>query len=108
VRGNQITKCLKVKELAPILGVSRATAYRKVLDGTIPSIRLGDTLRIPYEPFMDWFETQQKHGQHDSEYNGTMKRYLLDRLHEMVLEMTNVIKEVEQWHPIWEDSDGNI
>ena len=41
------TPLLTVEEAAGILGISRATAYRRVEDGTLPVLRLGNrTTRI--------------------------------------------------------------
>jgi len=38
---------LTVNEAAAFLGVSRATAWRRVWDGSLPSIRLGRRVLIP-------------------------------------------------------------
>ena len=44
---------------------------------------------------------------HDEEYNQTMKNYLMDRLDDMMIELIKILKEIELWHPIKEDSDGD-
>lgn len=38
---------LRVEEAARLLGVSRSAAYNLVADGTIPSVRLGHSIRVP-------------------------------------------------------------
>jgi excisionase family DNA binding protein len=38
-------------EVIPLLGISRASVYRRLEDGTIPSIRVGRLYRIPVEAF---------------------------------------------------------
>jgi excisionase family DNA binding protein len=40
-------RAVTVMEAAQTLGVSRVHAYRLVADGTLPSFRLGRTVRIP-------------------------------------------------------------
>ena len=40
-------KCLRVEELASILGLSALTVYRRCKDGTIRSARIGRSIRIP-------------------------------------------------------------
>lgn len=39
------------EEVAEILGVSLATVYRRIKDGTIPARDLGGLIRIPVEEF---------------------------------------------------------
>jgi excisionase family DNA binding protein len=38
---------LRAPEVAKLLGISRARAYSMIADGTIPSIRLGRSVRVP-------------------------------------------------------------
>jgi len=38
---------LTVEEAAELLRIGRAAAYQGVSEGTIPSIRLGRTIRVP-------------------------------------------------------------
>ena len=40
---------LRVSEAAKLLSVSRSRAYELIHDGTIPSLNLGGTIRVPYE-----------------------------------------------------------
>jgi len=38
---------LRPREVADMIGVSRTTAYDLIAAGTIPSVRLGNHLRVP-------------------------------------------------------------
>ncbi len=38
---------LRPREVADLIGVSRTTAYELIAAGTIPSVRLGNLLRVP-------------------------------------------------------------
>lgn len=40
---------LRPSEAADALGVSRAKAYQLIAEGTIPSIRLGGSIRVPVD-----------------------------------------------------------
>ena len=42
-------RTLSVLEASKLLGVSRATAYEAVRQGTIPAIRIGKRLLVPIE-----------------------------------------------------------
>lgn len=44
---NSPPSVLTVAEAAALLRIGRAAAYQGVRDGTIPSIRLGRTIRVP-------------------------------------------------------------
>jgi excisionase family DNA binding protein len=41
-------KLLRCEEVAQILNISKPYAYRLMADGTIPSLRLGKTIRVRY------------------------------------------------------------
>jgi excisionase family DNA binding protein len=41
----------RVEEVAEKLGISLATAYRRIEDGSIPSVRLKGCIRIPVVAF---------------------------------------------------------
>lgn len=43
-----------VKELAEYLNVGKASAYRLVHDGTLPSVRIGRQIRIPIAAVDKW------------------------------------------------------
>ena len=52
---------LTVEEAAAVLGVSRATAYRAVKLGQVPSIRLGEKLvRVPTEALLELMASPPK------------------------------------------------
>ncbi len=45
---------LRVKELMPILGIGRNTAYELIRCGKIHGIRIGKQLRIPKQAVIDY------------------------------------------------------
>ena len=49
-----------VEEVAKILGVSLATAYRRIADGSIPSRVIGGMYRIPITEFRRVFELDKR------------------------------------------------
>lgn len=49
-----------VMEAAKILGIGRDTAYRAVLEGQIPSIRIGKRLLIPKQALEKLLDRPQK------------------------------------------------
>lgn len=49
---------LSVSETAEQLGIGKNRAYDLVKSGELPSVRIGRTIRIPYEPLKDWLESQ--------------------------------------------------
>ena len=46
-----------VNEIARILGVSQARAYRLVQEGLFKSVRIGNAIRIPKRSFDHWLES---------------------------------------------------
>lgn len=50
-----ITKTLKVNEIAAFLQISRTKAYELVNSNLFPVIHIGKALRVPYEPFEQWY-----------------------------------------------------
>jgi excisionase family DNA binding protein len=48
---------MTVEEAKRILRIGLRQTYELVKDGTIPSIKLGRTIRIPRRPFMTWVQT---------------------------------------------------
>ena len=46
-----------VNEIARILGVSQARAYRLVQDGLFKSVRIGNAIRISKRSFDHWLES---------------------------------------------------
>ena len=49
---------LRPAEAADRLGVSRAKAYELIASGTIPSIRVGSSLRVPVDALKTWIASQ--------------------------------------------------
>jgi excisionase family DNA binding protein len=49
-----------VAEVAKLLRISRSLAYRWVGDGTLPSIRIGSTVRIPKVTFEQWLADKSR------------------------------------------------
>lgn len=49
---------LSVAETADHLGIGRNRTYDLVKSGEIPSVRIGRTIRVPYEPLRRWLEEQ--------------------------------------------------
>ena len=46
--------CLSVSETAQLLGISKASVYQLVREGTLPHIRVGRRLLIPAEQLEMW------------------------------------------------------
>ncbi len=44
----------RVAEAAEAIGVSRAKAYELIGAGTLPSIRIGSSLRVPVDALRAW------------------------------------------------------
>lgn len=45
---------LKVEEVAAAIGMSRSLVYQLVAAGTIPSVRIGQSVRVPAQALRDW------------------------------------------------------
>lgn len=52
---NVLKQFYRVDEVAQILDISRATLYRRIQDGTIPSRTIRGTIRIPVDEFHEKF-----------------------------------------------------
>jgi excisionase family DNA binding protein len=48
----------KPAEAADAIGVSRARAYELIAAGTIPSIRIGGSIRVPVDALREWINQQ--------------------------------------------------
>ncbi len=48
---------LRPPEAAELAGVSRALGYRWAQNGVWPSVRVGRTVRIPYNALLQWIES---------------------------------------------------
>ena len=53
---------LRPSEVAESLGICRTRAYDLINSGTIPSIRLGKSLRVPAETLRAWIDQQTDEG----------------------------------------------
>ena len=53
------------KEVAQILRVSRAYAYRLMKQGSIPTIKIGRTVRVRYESLLEFIQENSKYGYND-------------------------------------------
>ncbi len=51
------------REVQDFLRLSRATIYRYLKDGIIPSVKLGEMYRIPHEEFIEWYDSTHNRGQ---------------------------------------------
>jgi len=49
---------LRPQEAGEALGVSRSKAYELIANRTIPSIRVGGSVRVPANALRDWIERQ--------------------------------------------------
>jgi excisionase family DNA binding protein len=56
---------LRPTEAADRLGISRSRIYELIAQGVIPSIRIGNTLRVPAEALRRWVEGQLAESSHD-------------------------------------------
>ena len=45
-------------EVGEAIGVSRARAYELIAAGTIPSIRIGSSIRVPVDTLREWVQRQ--------------------------------------------------
>jgi excisionase family DNA binding protein len=60
--GGQPDRLLKVDELRLALGMSRAKIYRMMQDGTLPTVRIGGSVRVPGRALYKWIEDNTKPG----------------------------------------------
>ena len=49
---------LRPAEAAELLGVSRSRVYELIAQGTIPSIKLGASVRVPLDALRTWIAEQ--------------------------------------------------
>ena len=49
---------LRPAEAAEAIGVSRARAYELIAQGTLPSIRIGSSIRVPVDALRHWITEQ--------------------------------------------------
>lgn len=48
----------RVGDAARLLAIGRSKAYRLVGDGTLPAIRVGESIRIPRDALLQWISEQ--------------------------------------------------
>jgi excisionase family DNA binding protein len=51
---------LRVPEAARAIGVATSTAYVLIQAGTIPSVRLGGSVRVPVAALQEWIASQAR------------------------------------------------
>lgn len=51
---------VRVSEAARLLDIGRSKCYDLIRSGTLPSIRVGKTVRVPLAPLYAWVEQQSK------------------------------------------------
>jgi excisionase family DNA binding protein len=53
---------LKVDQVAELIGISRATAYKLVQEDDFPKIKLGKRIIIPTNFFIEWLNNRKNKG----------------------------------------------
>lgn len=53
---------LRAAEVAEELGISKALAYRWMSEGTLPSVRVGGTVRVPVDALLQWAKANVRGG----------------------------------------------
>jgi excisionase family DNA binding protein len=53
---------LRAIEVAEELGISRALAYRWMSEGTLPTVRVGGTVRVPLDALLEWVKANTRAG----------------------------------------------
>jgi excisionase family DNA binding protein len=53
---------LRATEVADLLGVSRAKAYELMASETIPTLRIGRSVRVPRAALEAWIESNTRQG----------------------------------------------
>jgi excisionase family DNA binding protein len=55
----------KPSEAADALGLGRSKTYQLIANGTLPSVRIGKSIRVPIEALRRWAEDQSNAAQGD-------------------------------------------
>jgi excisionase family DNA binding protein len=55
-------RLLKAAELQVALAMSRAKVYRMMQDGTLPTVRVGGSVRVPRRALVKWLEENTQPG----------------------------------------------
>jgi excisionase family DNA binding protein len=53
---------LRPYEVAEALGICRSKAYSLIGDGTIPSVRIGGSVRVPLDQLKKWIGAKMEAG----------------------------------------------
>lgn len=59
---NEPDRLLNVRQLQIALCMSRAKVYRMMQDGTLPTVRVGGSVRVPRRALFQWIEDNTKPG----------------------------------------------
>jgi excisionase family DNA binding protein len=51
---------LRPSEASEILGIGRSKTYQLMADGTLPTIRIGKSVRVPAEALRRWIDGQMR------------------------------------------------
>lgn len=57
-KGTPQSRTYTVNDIAAILGIGRATAYKLANSGTFKTIRIGNMIRISRKSFEDWLKSK--------------------------------------------------
>ena len=57
-KGTPQSRTYTVNDIAAILGIGRATAYKLVNSGAFKTIRIGNMIRISRKSFEDWLKAE--------------------------------------------------
>jgi excisionase family DNA binding protein len=55
-------KLLRAPEVREVLGICQSQAYRLMQNGTLPTVRIGRSLRVPADALQKWIENNTKPG----------------------------------------------
>ena len=59
-KGTPQSRTYTVNDIAAILGIGRATAYKLANSGAFKTIRIGNMIRISRKSFEDWLKMQEQ------------------------------------------------
>jgi len=64
---------IKPKEAAEALCLGRSKIYELIADGTIPSVRIGKSIRVPVKELLEWANRQSNGSQDESLFRPLIK-----------------------------------
>lgn len=64
---------IKPKEAAGALCFGRSKIYELIADGTIPSVRIGKSIRVPIKELLEWVNRQSNGSQDTSLYGPSIE-----------------------------------